>query len=565
MSSVKNALGGKNLLITGVTGFVGKVLVAFLLEHLTAGGPDDIGRLTLLSRGKRGKDARARIVQILERSPALRPLRARHGKDLGAWLATRIDVVDGDAREPRLGIGKGELATLVKRIDAVVHVAGLTDFSPDPLDALAVNVHGALGAAEVAALCRGRRLLHVSTCFVAGGVNGTAPERVAMEDAQGATSPNGTRFRPEDELLAMESLCRSLTERYPDQAEARRARIESGTLRARSLGWPNLYTYSKALAELLIVSRHLRERPPLRVSIVRPSIVECAQRFPFPGWNEGVNTAAPLVWLVGTAHRRMPLRAENVFDVIPVDEVVKGMVLSLASLFGERQSPNQDVDVFQLATGDHNPLILGRALDLTALTRRRQYARSSDPFERIVLQHLDSVIHDVAAEDDPVLPALKTATRAVRDMFVAFDAETYLPRALRESFGARLTTLAQKAGKELGQASRTVGLVSEMLRAFQPFVLDHDPHFATDRMRTLSAALSDEERPIFGLTTESLDWRDYWVNIEIPGLDRWSLPVLRGERVPEDDPTPLGTPLALVPASPIDELPEGLTYAGDAE
>ena len=55
------------------------------------------------------------------------------------------------------------------------------------------------------------------------------------------------------------------------------------------------------------------------------------------------------------------------------------------------------------------------------------------------------------------------------------------------------------------------------------------------------------------------------MNIEIPGLDRWSLPVLRGERVPEDDPTPLGTPLALVPASPIDELPEGLTYAGDAE
>lgn len=563
MSSVRQALQGKNLLLTGVTGFVGKVLVAFLLEHLS--GPDGVGRITLLSRGKRGRDARERIVQLFERSPAFRPLRERHGENLAAWLEARVEVVDGDAREPFLGIGQGELATLAKQIDAVVHVAGLTDFAPDPLDALAVNVHGALGAANVAAMCRGRRLLHVSTCFVAGGIDGTAPEKVALEDAHGALSPNGTRFRPEEELLSIESLCRSLSERHPDVADARRARIDAGTLRARALGWPNLYTYSKALAELLLVSRHRRDRHPLRVSIVRPAIVECARTFPFPGWNEGVNTAAPLIWLTGTVHRRMPFRAENVFDVIPVDEVVKGMVISLASLFGERDVPNEDVDVFQLATGDHNPLTLGRALDLTALTRRRQYARSSDPFERIVLQHLDSVIHDVPPETDPVLPALKTATRTARDLLVRFDASHFLPKSLDERFGARLNSMAQKAGKELGQASRTVGLVTEMLRAFQPFVLDHDPHFATDRMRTLSAGLSEEERPIFGLTTETIDWRDYWMNVEIPGLDRWSLPLLRGERAPEDEPQRLTQPLLLVAPSAVDELPENLAYAGDAE
>ena len=522
MTSVRSTLAGKRLLVTGVTGFLGKVFVAFLLDRLP-----DLGRITVLSRGRRGQTPGDRIRRIAERSPAWRPLRERYGRALGDMLAERIEVVSGDAREPLLGIAPEVLATLAPRIDCVVHVAGLTDFVPDPADAVGVNVRGALRAADVAAKTAGRQLLHVSTCFVAGKVDGRVEEEIVI-----GLSPNGTRFDPARELDSLQSMIDASREREPDAAAARRERIEIGQQRANSLGWPNLYTYGKALAEHLLASR-----TDVTALLVRPSIVECARSFPFTGWNEGVNTSAPLVWLTGTMHRRMPFRGEHVLDVVPVDSVARGLVLSLAELFAGRL---QHADVVQLASGDHNPFTLSRCVDLTALARRRQYQKSADTFERLVLAHLDSAVTGLPPSAHPLVPAARSMTKSARNMLVAFDAEQHLPEGLRARFGKALTKWTQKAGKELGTASRTLGQVEEMLDLYQPFVFDHDPRLVTERVRGWTAKLDPSERESLGFDTESIDWRDYWMNVQIPGLDTWSLPALRGERAPEDPPFELG-------------------------
>lgn len=526
--SVRATLAGKRLLVTGVTGFLGKVLVAFLLDRLP-----DLGRITVLTRGRRGQTPAERLRRIAERSPAWRPLRERYGRALGAMLAERIEVVSGDAREAMLGLTPAALASLEGRIDAVVHVAGLTDFVPDPADAISVNVRGALRAADVAARVAGGTLLHVSTCFVAGNTTGRVDERIEI-----GRSPNGTRFEPSAELDAIQSMIDASREREPDAASARRFRIEAGQQRANALGWPNLYTYGKALAEHLLAVRR-----DVRVLLVRPSIVECARSFPFAGWNEGVNTSAPLVWLTGTLHRSLPFQGEHVLDVVPVDTVARGITLSLAEMFAGR---TRHGDVVQLASGDHNPFTLRRCVDLTALARRRQYQTSQDLFERLVLAHLDSVATGRPAESDALVPAARTVTKAARDLLVAFDPDAHLPGAIRERFGATLGRWAQKAGKELGTASRTLGQVDEMLRLYQPFVYDHDPRLVTERVRAWTAALEASERAELGYDTESIDWRDYWMNVQIPGLDTWSLPALRGERAPEDPPFEIGSSISEV-------------------
>jgi long-chain acyl-CoA synthetase len=470
--------------------------------------------------------------RIAERSPAWRPLRERYGAALGEMLASRLEVVPGDARDELLGIPSEVLADLTARIDAVVHVAGLTDFVPDPADAVAVNVRGALRAADVAARTKTRLLLHVSTGFVAGKVDGRIDELLAI-----GRSPNGTRFDPHAELAAIESLVAASRERDPDPITARKARIEAGQQRANGLGWPNLYTYGKALAEHLLATRS-----DVTATFVRPSIIECARTFPFAGWNEGVNTSAPLVWLTGTMHRRMPFTGEHVLDVVPVDSVARGMTLALAQRFVHARH----AEVVHLASGDHNPFTLERCVDLTALARRRQYMRSSDPFERLVLAHLDSVVTNRPPETDALVPAARTATKAARDLLVSFDPDQHLPSSLRDRFGKKLASWAQRAGKELGTASRTLGQVDEMLRLYKPFVFDHDPRLCTDRVRAWTAVLADEERDAFGFDTASIDWRDYWMNVQIPGLDRWSLPALRGERAPEDPAFDLGAAIAQV-------------------
>lgn len=521
-SSVRSTLAGKRLLVTGVTGFVGKVLVAFFLDRLP-----ELGRITVLARGRRGQKAAERIRRIAERSPAWRPLRERYGSALGAMLAERLEVVSGDAREPNLGIAAHVLDEIAQRIDAVVHVAGLTDFVPDPADAVAVNVRGAIRAADVASRTLGRRLVHVSTCFVAGKMDGRAEEELEL-----GRSPNGTRFDPHSELDAIESLIEASREREPDASTARRMRIEVGQQRANALGWPNLYTYGKALAEQLLASRN-----DVTALIVRPSIVECARTFPFAGWNEGVNTSAPLVWLTGTLHRSMPFRGEHVLDVVPVDSVARGLTLSLAELF---RGGVVHGDVVQLASGDHNPFTLRRCVDLTALARRRQYQKSEDVFERLVLAHMDSAVTGRPPHADALVPTARAATKAARDMLVSFDPDTHLPASLRERFGEKLGRWAQRTAKQLGTTSRTLAQVEEMLKLYQPFVFDHDPRLVTERVRGWTAALDPKERDELGFDTDSIDWRDYWMNVQIPGLDTWSLPALRGERAPEDPPFELG-------------------------
>ncbi len=73
---------------------------------------------------------------------------------------------------------------------------------------------------------------------------------------------------------------------------------EEGTRRAKELGWPNTYTFTKSLAESLIAKLWQAGLP---IAIVRPAIVETSVAKPFRGWNEGINTSASLSYLLGTA------------------------------------------------------------------------------------------------------------------------------------------------------------------------------------------------------------------------------------------------------------------------
>ena len=60
---------------------------------------------------------------------------------------------------------------------------------------------------------------------------------------------------------------------------------ELGADRAEYWGWTNIYTYSKSLAEQIIA-----QQDDIVKVLVRQSIVESSQSYPFPGWNEGLQT-----------------------------------------------------------------------------------------------------------------------------------------------------------------------------------------------------------------------------------------------------------------------------------
>ena len=155
----------------------------------------------------------------------------------GVWLGWTV--LSG--WNPLAGLG-ADAAPLLADIDDVVHFAGLTDFEPDPLMALAANVRGARHAADLAALSRGRIYLHVSTAFVAGVDTDDVREHIER-----GLAPNGVRFSPERELQDLEAELGRL--------ERKQDRIDACMARAQRLGWPNVYTYTKGLAEHLLEGR----------------------------------------------------------------------------------------------------------------------------------------------------------------------------------------------------------------------------------------------------------------------------------------------------------------------
>ena len=105
-------------------------------------------------------------------------------------------------------------------------------------------------------------------------------------------------------------------------AEVRRARERwiadetgrVGTERAKFWGWTNTYTYTKSIGEQILASSGLR------FTIVRPAIIESSIEYPFPGWNEGINTSAPLAWAVIQGLDTLPVGDRTFLDIIPVDQ-----------------------------------------------------------------------------------------------------------------------------------------------------------------------------------------------------------------------------------------------------
>lgn len=503
---LRHTLHGRHLVVTGATGFVGKVWLSHLL-HTVPG----IGRVTLLVRPPRKGTAADRMAALFDDHPVFRPLREHHDRDYAAFLAERIEVVDADLSAPRCGLDEATVDRLADTADAVVHLAGLTDFHPDPRDGLPANVHGTAHVADLAERLRVPRMLHVSTCYVAGTADGPVPEQL-----EPGVSPNGTPFDVDAVIAEVEEAI-GAHRHGPDRTDA------AGAIAAR-LGWPNNYTFTKGLAE------HLLARRDLALTIVRPSVVECARTYPMPGWNEGVNTSAPIMWFCGTAFLDLPSTGEHRFDIVPVDAVARWTTVVLARLLrGEARR------VHQLASSDVNPTTFDRIVELTALGHRRAARRGHVG----LLDQLPAWL-DIAPRrrDATARPFPEDLAALAADGVEALDAVDPKRRFTGRWawVGERLRPRWKQARRAVVRQRRDLQRLQSMLDVYRPFIHDHDWIFSTANTRDAVAHLHPEDRAEFGDDLTDLCWRDYWLDVQFPGMERWAFPLIRGEDVPIDPP-----------------------------
>ncbi|HSY91637.1 MAG TPA: SDR family oxidoreductase [Candidatus Binatus sp.] len=519
--SVRKAFAGKHAMLIGVTGFIGKVWLANTLLDLP-----DVKRIYLLIRRQKSNPAERRFEKMVEESPVFDPLFERHGYGLPDFLHEKVEVVEGDVTQSGLGLNTETARRLQKNLDLIINSSGLTDFNPDLRDALTTNTNAAVNVLEFVRSSDHAGLLHLSTCYVAGEQDGRVGEKLTPN-----YNPRGLpEFDAEQEWRSLQEFVKQaeiqaesaeVTSDLRKQAQSkehaakdlhgaalenqiRKNRVrwlktyltEAGTKRAKELGWPNTYTLTKSLAESLIA----KHGAGLPVAVVRPAIVETSVAKPFLGWNEGINTSASLSYLLGTYFRQLPTNESKRLDILPVDAVCSGMTLIAAAIMERRHDP-----LYQLATSVTNPCDMGRSIELTSLAHRKHY-RAQEGLESWLRLRFDAIPVSKTRYNRMSAPAQKAIVKSIQRIMS--------PLPLKKA--------------PLVKTERSLERLEKLIELFEPFILLNEHDFAAENIEKLSFALVPEEQETFAYDTRSLDWWEYWINIHIPALRRWTYPLIEG-------------------------------------
>ncbi|KAL8580694.1 hypothetical protein ACOMHN_004735 [Nucella lapillus] len=270
---------GKNVFVTGVTGFIGKVLVEKLLRCCP-----DIGIVYCLMRPKNNMDVTQRFSELTA-CKVFDKLRSEQPE-----FEKKIVPVCGDIIELDLGISEEDARMLQDKIHVVFHSAATIRFDEPLKVAMKMNV---VAVQQMIKLCRTFKHLeafvHVSTAFA-------NCDRSHIEE---------TIYKPTVEPQQVLDVLEWMDDDMVDL-------ITRKLLRAK----PNTYTFSKHLAEWVL----LTHGAGLPIAIVRPSIVGAAWKEPFPGWVDNFNGPSGMAVAYGKGIlRSMKGLPSAVSDIIPVD------------------------------------------------------------------------------------------------------------------------------------------------------------------------------------------------------------------------------------------------------
>ena len=349
---------GKKIFFIGGTGFVGKVTLSMLLHNFP-----DIGKVYATVRARDENESKIRFWTSIVTSPTFDPLREKYGDGFEDFIKSKVVPVNGDVGNEYLGLDEKEAKKIMKDTDIIINGAGNVTFNPPLESALRTNVVGSNNIIKMARMMKKPRLVHVSTCFVAGKRSGPIWENEPVvgyfprknelvgttfdvnrevEDCarlERAGPAGGRRCRAACEVsrAGPQAVYRGRAATRTTKSELKSAifrerkmwirerTTELGAERAEYWGWTNIYTYSKSLAEQIIASQD-----DIVKMLVRPvdrRIVESNIRF--PGWNEGFTTTAPLILIALRGQPIIPVNEKLVLDIIPVD-MVAGAILAAA-------------------------------------------------------------------------------------------------------------------------------------------------------------------------------------------------------------------------------------------
>lgn len=310
-SQVADFYNGKNIFITGGTGFLGVCLIEKLLRCCPG-----VQNIYLLIREKKGLKIDERLQELTKNSVFDR-LREEKKTDLFKKLIS----IAGDVGEDNLGLSAEDRSTLINKIHVVFHSAATLDFEADLKSTANTNL---LGTRRVVQLCQEikdlKALVHVSSAYV----------NAMFYEVNETVYP--TRANVEEVLKQVREL------EDADLIKATPKILQDH---------PNPYTFTKHLAEHEVVNGKIP------ASIVRPSMITGAWKEPSPGWTISKN--GPQGFIMGAGKgvvRRLPIAKTLTYDYIPVDIVVNALIVAA---YAVNRDGGKEVKTYHCTSSTVNP------------------------------------------------------------------------------------------------------------------------------------------------------------------------------------------------------------------
>ncbi|MGI8458242.1 MAG: HAD-IB family hydrolase [Propionibacteriaceae bacterium] len=498
---LRDLLGGKKIVMTGVTGFIGEHLLWKILTELPDTSP------AVLVRRKGSAGAHQRVVSLVKKK-IFADLVATYGSP-EALVDARIEVIEGDLPN---------VPALPTDLDVVVHCAGDVSFDPPIDQAFTTNVLGttalmqqmlAAVTDDVGELLKIPHYVHISTAYTAGRRRGAIAEAphvhtvdyraetqagLAMRElieAESRTAERLTALRKEAErqhrAAGYLTTAADTERRRKDWVQAKL--VEAGTERARSLGWTDVYTFTKSLGERVVAELGAQ----IRVSIVRPSIVESAWKHPHPGWIEGFKMAEPLILAYGRGELpEFPASPESVIDIVPCDHVVNATLAVCAT-----EPEVGTAEYYHVCSGARNPM-----------TFQAIYGHIRSYFTAHPLEGRE---RGAAQLPTWVFPGATSVERLLSTSERAHGiAERLLAKAPRGQRTRRIARDLDRTRGRLDFLRRYLSLYNEYAQS--------ELHFVDDHTLRLHNSLSTEDLDAFAFDTAVYDWTTYMEEVHCPSI-----------------------------------------------
>ncbi|GER39942.1 fatty acyl-CoA reductase 2 [Striga asiatica] len=324
-------LRAKTFLITGATGFLGKVLVEKILRTAP-----DVHKIFVLIKPRNNETAADRMKSEIINAELFKNLKQIHGKSYEAFMLSKLVPVAGNVCETNLGLAEDASTFMAKEVDVIINSAANTTFDERYDTALDINTGGPTPYVN------GQRLGRIMEKPFSMGES-IAGETVAYKNHHQLPFP---KLSVEDEIKIVLESKRGLD----NNAQLHKMK-ELGLQRAKKFGWQDTYVFTKAMGEMMID----KLRGDIPVVVIRPSVIESTYKEPFPGWMEGNRMMDPIILQYGKGQLTgFLVNPDGVLDVVPADMVVNATLAAMAK-HGSTGKP--EYRIYQVASSVVNPLV----------------------------------------------------------------------------------------------------------------------------------------------------------------------------------------------------------------